>query len=638
MAGYYLKGLLNTATAGDSYCTYGYTSTTDKRNFCAVRKTDPFYASIRGSAYIHIFIYTNNYNGIENFKQIDYTNTEVSCGYGNRQTSDPNVINITPIEFTSGYSLWSNLHGSEVTLNDFISNAPILNGVGLSDAECDALAIQYLNNVPEPGQGQGTVMLDIKPPAQKLTFTSLLYGKSITKWIYQDDIVDFNIDEAASKWEILFQAARYAGDVPDKGSLLVNSDFDIITTQTCNAKFDGTLLKQAANSYAVKSDKIIEARYGNCSGINGTWNTYAKDAVINDNSPGNVPPTGTYGICTKLIIAKLSNVTLDFEFAAISSGPNLSYYWEYSIMKRNGTFIPGGGNVSGGVTITGGYFSVTRSDNGAVLTMNSFLGKIKVIHNGEISMYENLEEATTIDINGGLALAFAIPTEGPKKAVIGNLSTYDRDFSERLNGVVVNTAVPKVASVPRICLVQWHLTDTGGDGHSVALSFIGDRNYPGTSYGAYGSGAAIISEDDTRSTLDIGAWCEWWWYSGHVDVYHRWLTLPKGSSCNTNKVEGIFLNQESLQEYVSLQIEAGTYILTGNVWQNEQSYTASQIELRDDDGNVLCQSCRYTNQTTNNLVYTIVEFSTATTIHAYADTSRGSWLSGVEVRAIKIAL
>ena len=489
-----------------------------------------------------------------------------------------------------------------------------------------------------PGQGVGTVTLDIKPPAQKITFTSLLYGKSITKWIYQDDIVDFNVDETAKKWEILLQAMNSNGDPADAGSLLVNSDFEIITTQTCNAKFDGSLLKQAANSYAVKSDKIIVARYGNCSGINGTWNTYVKDATINDNSPGNVPPTSSaYSIHTKLVIARLSNVTLDFELAVISY-TNPSFYREYGILKRNGSFI----GYSGGV-LTGNYVTIvedtTTNPWSAKVTIGTFLGVVRIIKDGELISYENPSEEMVMNINSTSCLIFSTPAAGPKKIVIGNMSAYDRDYPERLSGTVVTTSVSKVTTVPRICLVQWHLTENGADGLSTSLSGVGTRNYPALSYGAYSTAAITIPEDDTRSTIDLEAWCEWWWYhGGHVDVYHRWLTLPKGSSYNTNKVEGIFLNQESLQEYVSLQIEAGTYILTGNVWQNEQSYTASQIELRDDDGNVLCQSCRYTNQTTNNLVYTIAEFSTATTIHAYADTSRGSWLSGVEIKAIKIAL
>lgn len=140
---YFIEGLLNTETAWDSYCTYGYRIEGDSRLFCAVKVYGLFYASLRESAYIQVYLY---YKGTDtpSMKTISNTGEEFSESISYRATSDPNIFKIS-----SGGSLniWTNQNGSSATMNDIISNAPILEGNDLSDSERDALAINYLNSL-----------------------------------------------------------------------------------------------------------------------------------------------------------------------------------------------------------------------------------------------------------------------------------------------------------------------------------------------------------------------------------------------------------------------------------------------------------------------------------------------------------
>lgn len=184
MAGYYIQGLLNTETAWDSYCIYGYKSNIDKRYFCAVQTSNIFYASIRDSAYINIYIYCKGQQ-VSTLKCISNTGSEYDVSAYHYSTSDPTVTRIYE------HSVWSNMNGRQVTMADFLSNAPILNGVNLSDEERDALAINYLNNVPEP-YGQGTVTLSIKKPGQTLNFASRLLSKTVSQYISSNATININ--------------------------------------------------------------------------------------------------------------------------------------------------------------------------------------------------------------------------------------------------------------------------------------------------------------------------------------------------------------------------------------------------------------------------------------------------------------
>lgn len=184
MAGYYINGLLNTETAWDSYCTYGYKSDIDKRYFCAVQTTNVFYASIRESAYIGVYIYCKGQQ-VSTLKRISNTGSEHDVPTDHYSTADPTVTRIYD------HPVWSNMNGRQATIADFLSNSPILYGVNLSDAERDALAINYLNNVPEP-YGQGTVTLSIKKPGQTLNFTSKLLSKTVRQYISGDATININ--------------------------------------------------------------------------------------------------------------------------------------------------------------------------------------------------------------------------------------------------------------------------------------------------------------------------------------------------------------------------------------------------------------------------------------------------------------
>lgn len=201
MAGYYIQGLLNTETAYDSYCIYGYKSDIDKRYFCAVRISNVFYSSYRESAYINVYIYCKGQQ-VSTLKCISNTGSEYDVSTSHYSTTDPTITKIYE------HPVWSNMNGRQATMADFISNVPILNGVNLSDTERDALAINYLNNVPEP-YGQGTVTLSVKRPGQTLNFTSRLLSKTISQYISGDAVI--TIEGQSSQYAISRKVTSFSG-------------------------------------------------------------------------------------------------------------------------------------------------------------------------------------------------------------------------------------------------------------------------------------------------------------------------------------------------------------------------------------------------------------------------------------------
>ena len=140
---YSIEGLLNTATAYDKYCTYGYHIDADSRLFCAVKVYGLFYASIRESAYINIYLYYKGTN-TPSMKTISNTGEEFSESISYIATSDPNIFKLSK---GGAFMVWTNQNGRSATMADIISNAPILEGNNLSDSERDALAINYLNGL-----------------------------------------------------------------------------------------------------------------------------------------------------------------------------------------------------------------------------------------------------------------------------------------------------------------------------------------------------------------------------------------------------------------------------------------------------------------------------------------------------------
>lgn len=297
MAGYYIQGLLNTETAYDSYCIYGYKSDIDKRYFCAVRTSNVFYSSYRESAYINVYIYCKGQQ-VSTLKCISNTGSEYDVSVNHEITSDPTVAKIY------SHDVWSNMNGRQVTMADFLSNAPILNGVNLSDAECDALAINYLNNVPEP-YGQGTATITIKRPGQTLNFISKLLGKAISQYINSDTVV--TIEGQSSQYAISRKVTSFSGSQFDNTQ---------IASVSCEKPHIGLMQVWGENGNFTGVADLLYS-YGECKLLSPFSGFVLSNCQGWENSISNRPVT--------LTTNHSSDSTMNFNFVlAIISGDDIT--------------------------------------------------------------------------------------------------------------------------------------------------------------------------------------------------------------------------------------------------------------------------------------------------------------------------
>ena len=259
----------------------------------------------------------------------DQRDKTVRCYY-NRPNSP--FFNVESIYYTPQYDI------STITLSATVNPPLLKNDIYTIMTAQDLQTIidtigpparAYFDSLPSGG-GQGTCTLSLKPPAQLLTFTSALYGKSISKWIASGSTtIEFNGPAPAPsvEWEMLMYYAFNGGTA----AFIVDSLFNgHMITPWGSDKITGEYLEfdrsSGSGNGTVNIVKACVARTFDT----GTLSLPQYDAKAVGDTMRNMVDVG--GLCGIVVAKKNANITIPYE---------VGYKWKVgssmtcSVMKIN---------------------------------------------------------------------------------------------------------------------------------------------------------------------------------------------------------------------------------------------------------------------------------------------------------------